>query len=210
MSRRVLIYKRFERFWHWAQAALIVALGVTGFEIHGTFTLLGFEAAVSLHNLLAWALITLIVFAVFWHFTTGEWRQYLPTRRNLGAMARYYLRGIFRGEPHPVKKTELSKLNPLQRLTYLGLKLVVIPLQVISGLLYHFYDDLGDRGFLAGGVGPVAVVHIVGSFALVVFLVVHVYLTTTGHTPTSNIKAMITGWEQLEEDPTDQQGKETA
>jgi thiosulfate reductase cytochrome b subunit len=200
MSRRVLIYKRFERFWHWMQAALILALGVTGFEIHGTFSLVGFEAAVSLHNLLAWLLITLIVFAVFWHFTTGEWRQYVPTRRNLRSMARYYLRGIFRGEPHPVKKTELSKLNPLQRLTYFGLKVVVIPLQVISGLLYYFYNDLADRGHLAGGVGPVAVVHIIGSFALVAFLVVHVYLTTTGHTLTSNIKAMITGWETLEDD----------
>ena len=129
MSERVMIYKRFERFWHWTQAALIIMLAVTGFEVHGSFRLLGFEAAVSLHELLAWLLITLIVFAVFWHFTTGEWRQYIPRRGHLGAMLRYYLKGIFRGEAHPVKKTELSKLNPLQRLTYLGLKLAVIPLQ---------------------------------------------------------------------------------
>jgi thiosulfate reductase cytochrome b subunit len=200
MSKRVFIYKRFERFWHWMQAVLIVALGVTGFEIHGTFSLIGYERAVSIHNRMAWLLVTLIVFAIFWHFTTGEWRQYVPTRRKLRAMARYYLKGIFRGEPHPVKKTELSKLNPLQRLTYFGLKVVVIPLQVISGLLYYFYNDFADRGFFTGGVGPVAVVHIIGSFALVVFLVVHVYLTTTGHTLTSNVKAMITGWETIEED----------
>jgi len=46
MSRRVLIYKRFERFWHWTQAALIIGLAVTGFEIHGTFQWLGFAEAV--------------------------------------------------------------------------------------------------------------------------------------------------------------------
>jgi thiosulfate reductase cytochrome b subunit len=114
-------------------------------------------------------------------------------------MVRYYLKGIFRGEPHPVKKTELSKLNPLQRLTYFGLKVVVIPLQLISGLLYFFYNGLTDHSFLTEGVRTVAVVHTAGSFALVVFLAVHVYLTTTGHTLTSNIKAMITGWEKLEE-----------
>ena len=33
-----------------------------------------------------------------------------------------------------------------------------------------------------------------------IFLVVHVYMTTTGKTPTSNIKAMITGYEELEDD----------
>jgi len=32
-----------------------------------------------------------------------------------------------------------------------------------------------------------------------IFLVVHVYMTTTGKTPTSNINAMITGYEELEE-----------
>jgi thiosulfate reductase cytochrome b subunit len=29
---------------------------------------------------------------------------------------------------------------------------------------------------------------------------VHVYLITTGHTVSSNLKAMVTGWEELEED----------
>jgi cytochrome b subunit of formate dehydrogenase len=42
--------------------------------------------------------------------------------------------------------------------------------------------------------------HTLGAFLLMVFLVVHVYMTTTGHTPTSNIQAMITGYEELEDD----------
>jgi len=36
-SERIYIFKRFERFWHWSQAILIVVMGVTGFEIHGTY-----------------------------------------------------------------------------------------------------------------------------------------------------------------------------
>jgi thiosulfate reductase cytochrome b subunit len=31
-----------------------------------------------------------------------------------------------------------------------------------------------------------------------VFLIAHLYLTTAGHTPTSHIKAMITGWEEVD------------
>ena len=30
MSERIYVFKRFERFWHWSQAALIIALMVTG------------------------------------------------------------------------------------------------------------------------------------------------------------------------------------
>jgi len=46
-----------------------------------------------------------------------------------------------------------------------------------------------------------AVVHTLGGYLLMAFLVVHVYMTTTGHTPLSNIRAMITGFEAVEADP---------
>jgi len=36
---------------------------------------------------------------------------------------------------------------------------------------------------------------------MLVFFVVHVYLTTTGHTPLAHIKTMITGWEDEEPHP---------
>ena len=44
------------------------------------------------------------------------------------------------------------------------------------------------------------VVDILGAFALLAFTIIHVYMTTTGHTPTSHIKAMITGWDEVEVD----------
>ena len=62
---RVMIYKRFERFWHWLQALLIFSLIITGFEIHGSCSWLGFDDAVRLHTLAAWTLIVLWVFAIF-------------------------------------------------------------------------------------------------------------------------------------------------
>jgi len=197
MNRRLCIYSRFNRFWHWSQALLILLLGVTGLEIHGTITVVGFARAVAWHNVLAGAFGVLVAFAIFWHFTTGQWRQYTPTREHLRGMVGFYLRGIFRGEHHPHKKTELSKLNPLQRLTYLGLKLLVFPIQGLSGLLYYYYDDLATAGFLPDGVGAVAAIHTAGAFALLAFTIAHVYLTTTGTTVTSNLRAMITGWEEV-------------
>ena len=75
MSERIYIFKGFERFWHWAQAALIITLLLTGFEIHGSYKLFGFYKALDTHTTAAWALIGLWVFAIFWHVTTGEWRR---------------------------------------------------------------------------------------------------------------------------------------
>lgn len=184
------MYSGFERFWHWTQAALILLLGLTGFEIHGSFQFLGYRQAVAYHNAAAIAFLVLIAFAVFWHFTTGEWKQYLPARRMLRAQIEYYLTGIFRDAPHPTRKTAAAKLNPLQKLVYLGLKVLVIPVMVVSGLVYM----LAPRPL-----ATVAVLHTAGAFFLIAFVVGHVYLTTTGATPLSNLKAMLTGHEELHE-----------
>ncbi len=210
--KQVYVYKGFERFWHWMQAVLILFLALTGYEIHGSFQFFGFEQAVRFHNISAIALLVLIAFSIFWHLTTGEWRQYLPTRKFLRAQAEYYIFGMFRGAPHPTKKTVLSKLNPLQKLDYLFLKVLHIPVMVVSGLLYMFYRYPQGRGIEAlniEGLEIIAIIHTAGAFLLIAFVIAHVYLTTTGHTPTSNLKAMITGYEELEEEPSGLEIKET-
>jgi thiosulfate reductase cytochrome b subunit len=197
------VYKGFERFWHWTQAVLILMLALTGFEIHGSIQLLGYREAVKFHNASAIGLLVLVVFAIFWHFTTGEWRQYLPTRSFIRAQVEYYISGIFRGAPHPTRKTLLSKLNPLQKLVYLALKLLGIPVMAVSGLLYLFYPRAFSRWGVAlgaGGLKTIALVHTAGAFLLVAFVIGHIYLTTTGRTPFSNLKAMMTGYEELELD----------
>jgi thiosulfate reductase cytochrome b subunit len=202
--RREYVYKGFERFWHWTQAAIILFLALTGFEIHGTLAFFGFEQAVTYHSAAAWALLVLIAFAIFWHLTTGEWRQYVPTLENLRAQAEYYVVGIFRSAAHPTRKSAISKLNPLQRLVYLALKVLVIPVIVTSGLLYMFYRYPQRHAVEAldvNGLTAIAVLHTAGAFFLVAFLIGHLYLMTTGHTVLSNLKAMITGWEDLEVEP---------
>jgi len=198
--KRIYVFKRFERFWHWSQAALIMFMALTGFEVHGTYALFGFEQASSLHTTAAWVLIGLWVFAIFWHLTTGEWRQYIPTSENLMATVRYYSVGIFTGEPHPFKPSQLSKHNPMQRIAYLLFKLVMAPAIWITGLLYLYYNAWADWGLAGLDLSVIALAHTAAAFLLLIFLVGHVYLTTTGHTVFSQIKAMITGWDEVEED----------
>lgn len=201
MKEKMYIYKAFERFWHWMQSLLIFFLAATGFEIHGMYSFFGYQNAVTYHNFAAYSFIILIVFAIFWHFSTGEWKQYIPTTKFLKAQLNYYLIGIFRNEPHPTKKTVLSKLNPLQKLTYFGLKILVIPTMVISGLLYMYYrypHEGSIEGLNIDSVEVIAIFHTAGAFLLMAFVIVHLYLVTTGETITSNLKAMITGYEEVE------------
>lgn len=200
-ANRIYIYKRYERFWHWSQALLIIIMMITGFEIHGSYTFLGFKKAVDLHTIAAWTLLVIWAFTIFWQFTTGEWRQYIPSMKNVSAMILYYTVGIFKEMPHPFRKTTVQKHNPLQRLAYLALLAFISPLIWGSGLLYLFYGNwaqLGiDKTFSLEGV---ALVHTAGAFMITAFFFIHVDPTTTGHTIFAHIKAMITGWEEVEDD----------
>ena len=190
------LYGGFERFWHWTQALLILMLAVTGFEVHGSIELLGYRQAVSIHNASAVGLMVLIAFAVFWHFTTGEWRQYIPTSHMMRAQLEYYVTGMFRDAPHPTKKSHANKLNPLQKVVYLGSKVLVLPVMVISGVLYQLHRYRGEALFGPKMLTAVAVMHTAGAFLLIAFATSHIYLTTTGETPVSNLKAMLTGHEE--------------
>ena len=188
-KRYVKIFARFERFWHWSQALLVLVLLFTGARLHGLIGGLPWEAAFNIHLIAAGLIIVLWVFAIFWHFTTGEWAQYLPTFRNLVAVMRFYGYGIFLGEAHPAKPTLRRKHNPLQRLSYLFLKLIINPAIWATGVLY-LTVNLTDLPL-----ETVAWTHVVTAYAMAVFVVIHVYMATTGETVFAYLKAMITAYE---------------
>ncbi len=199
MYRNIQLYTRFERLWHWSQAGLIISMGVSGLEIHQVYHLVGFEAAVDYHTTAAWALIGLWAFAIFWHVTTGQWKQYVPTRQKLRTVAQFYVIDIFHGKAHPYERSARSKLNPLQRLAYLAFKLVMAPMLWISGLLYMFYNQWPEWGLASFlDLSVVALTHVTGALLLITFLIIHVYMATLGRTPLQHIKAMITGYEEVE------------
>lgn len=198
MSGRVYIFKGFERFWHWSQASLVLFLMLTGFEIHGTYSLFGFAKAIDLHTIAAWGLVGLWVFAIFWHMTTGEWKHYIPTVEKFLVIMDFYTRGIFHGEPHPVRPTLRRKFNSLQRLAYLAILLLVGPLLWITGWLQLFYGDWTYWGLTGFDLAWVAAGHTFGAFLMLIFFIGHIYLASTGATLVSHVKAMVTGWEELD------------
>lgn len=197
-SRIVVLFKRFERFWHWAQALMILLLLLTGLEMHGLFKLFGFGAAVETHNLIGFVWTGLIVLIYTWILTTGEWQQYFPTLKGVEGTLRFYLYGVFKGEKHPHHMTPADKFNPLQRLGYIAILFGLLPLQVISGFAFYFFPDLRAAGVI-GHVDFIAILHTFNAYALLSFVVIHLYMITFGEKLSSHIKAMITGKEKIKE-----------
>ncbi|OAG28754.1 cytochrome b/b6 domain-containing protein [Thermodesulfatator autotrophicus] len=197
MKERLYLYTRFERFWHWTQALLIIFLLLTGFEMHGTISIWGYEKAYIWHVYAGFALIVLTAFGIFWHFTTGAWQHYVPVKEKISQIIHYYTRGIFYGEPHPFEKRPDQKLNPLQRVAYLFLKVILFPLQLLTAFLLLFYEWWPHLGINLN-LQQVALYHTAGAFAFLFFLIVHVYLSTTGKPWYSHLKGMFLGWEEIE------------
>jgi thiosulfate reductase cytochrome b subunit len=90
----------------------------------------------------------------------------------------------------------------LQRLAYLWLKLMINPLIWASGLLLLIFSYDWIRLLPFGlTLTEVAWVHTAAAYMMLLFFIAHVYLATTGQTPLTYIKAMITGWETVDEAP---------
>ncbi len=206
---RVHMYDAYERLWHWLQASAILLLLFTGLIIHKPhfFGIFSFPYVVNVHNVLGFILITNAVLSLFYHLASGEIRQYLPEPKgfiaNTLAQMMYYSRGIFAGKPHPLEKTKANKLNPLQQVTYLAILNILLPAQIITGTLIWGLQRWPHIAAELGGLPMLALVHTLAAWAFAAFIVMHIYLTTTGHTPTAGIKSMIVGWDEVEKHTAD-------
>lgn len=201
----VYLYPRWLRLWHWLNALLFLVLIGSGVSLHyaGTDWLLSFETAVTLHNA-AGILLTLGWLGfIAGNALSGNGRHYRVRLRGLGRglreQASYYAVGIFRGAPHPFRVTAALKLNPLQQLSYIGAMYLLMPLLIASGWGFLFSVSLPETLFGLGSLWVVAMVHVVVSYLLVLFLLMHLYFITTGATVASNLRAMLTGWHREEE-----------
>ncbi|MCW8925973.1 MAG: cytochrome b/b6 domain-containing protein, partial [Xanthomonadales bacterium] len=201
---RVHMYDAYERLWHWLQAIAILTLLFTGLIIHKPhfFGIFSFSYVVQVHNVLGFILLINAALALFYNLASGEIRQYLPKpkgfiHRSL-MQAMYYSQGIFAGAAHPLEKSKHNKLNPLQQITYLAILNILLPAQVITGVLIWGLQRWPHIAAELGGLPALALVHTLVAWLFAAFIVMHVYLTTTGHSPTAGIKSMIGGWDAVE------------
>jgi thiosulfate reductase cytochrome b subunit len=199
----VYMYPLFKRLWHWLTVACILALAVTGMGVHcgGIAQLITFSTLVMLHHVFAAVLLVNSFLGIFYLIVTGDVRHFLPQLRSLPtdlyAQLSYYLRGLFRGEKHPFEKSLQQRLNPLQKITYLAVLFGLLPLQLLTGLMLVLQGLYPQWGLLAGGLSLTALLHNLLSWMFIGFILGHVYMTTTGPTLWSNLRAMLFGFDTI-------------
>lgn len=205
--KKIFLHPLTVRIWHWINAVSFIVLIITGLQIRYREipNLTKFKTAVEIHNLFGFILVLDFVLWLVYYIFTGKIKIYVPLNLKkffIGALkqARYYGYGLFIGEENPHHPTPDDKFNPLQQTAYFMIMLVLMPLQLISGVL--LWDIRMFAGWIAllGGLKIVDIVHVIVFFFLFAFLFVHVYLTTLGRTPLEHIKAMFTGYEEIKEE----------
>ena len=198
------------RIWHWINALGFILLIVTGLQIRYTdiLSLMSFESAVRLHNWLGFALMANYLIWLLFYLLTDKVSVYHPELdpkkyfRDTLKQIRYYSYGIFRGHPNPHHVRPYAKFNPLQKVMYQIVMLLIVHIQFGTGLLLWDVDRFSSWVEAMGGVRVVSTVHVLIFIFFASFILIHVYLGSLGHTASAHFKAMMTGYEEeLEEAP---------
>ena len=202
--KKIYIHPLPVRIWHWTNAVGFVLLILTGLQIRyrDLLGLVSFEASVRLHNYVGFALMGSYLLWLFFYLTSDKIKNYqmelqpdevLHRRHQPGGLLR--LRHLPRSA-NPHHASPYTKFNPMQKLTYDLIMLLVVPVQFLSGLLLWDVQRFSGAVALFGGVRTVDTVHVLFFIFFSAFLPVHAYLATLGHTPGAHFKAMFTGYEE--------------
>jgi Ni/Fe-hydrogenase 1 B-type cytochrome subunit len=199
------------RAMHWIAAVTIVALVITGFYIGKPYFVRGTAEAPFLvtswmrliHFIAAGALVMTGIVRIYWLFAGNRYERLpalFPVRRkdwfNLFQMIRYYLM------IHPQRGPHYLGHNPLQQFAYTGVYVVVL-IMVITGFTLYGQSNPGgaiDRLFgwtavLVGGMPIVRFIHHVMTWALLIFLPIHIYLAIRADRleGTASISSIVSG-----------------
>jgi len=196
------------RLWHWINAGCFITLIITGIQMRymDYIRLFSFETAVDIHSWTGFILIANYFIWFLFYILTLKIKIYIPTLNPIKftkesiTQALFYGYGIFVGNPNPHHPAPDNKFNPMQKVAYLMIMALLIPVQFITGLLLWDPKLFSRFVNLLGGIRIVDTIHVALFFFFTAFMFVHVYLATLGHTPLAHIKAMFTGYEEEEEE----------
>ncbi|HET7729385.1 MAG TPA: cytochrome b/b6 domain-containing protein [Usitatibacter sp.] len=195
------------RIWHWVNAIGFIVLILTGLQIRYVDLLhaVPFATAVSIHNAAGFVLMAnYLVWLCFYLFTdkiTVYHPELRPAKyfRDSIRQAMYYGYGIFKGEPNPHHVSAYRKFNALQSTMYQIIMILLVPVQFYTGLLLWDVNRFAGSIEMLGGLRVVANVHVALFIFFSAFIFGHVYLASLGHTAGAHFKAMLTGYEEVDE-----------
>jgi thiosulfate reductase cytochrome b subunit len=212
--KKVFLHTLTIRIWHWINALIVIVLMMTGIQLRApevgriarkmAVWIPEYGMATLIHKYFGYAMVLSFLFWLVYIIASGSFRAHYILRpadlASLRKQTRYYLFGVFQGDENPFIPTAEGKFNPLQKIAYSFIMLVITPLIVITGILFSdifFFRDVIDR---LGGIRLLDALHVVASYLLLLSLIVHLYMCTMGHHLFDHVKAMISGVEEVPEE----------
>ncbi|MGH8502122.1 MAG: cytochrome b/b6 domain-containing protein [Gammaproteobacteria bacterium] len=201
MSERVLRVPLWIRLWHGITALLFLVLTVTGLVLHFAapgFTPINYAAATTLHDVSGILLAVSYGAHLVFLLATGYWRQYMPARRGLWRRVKsqviFYSIDMGRDAPGPAVPPGETRFNALQQLAYLIVVFALLPLLIVTGLIYLYYPAFVPDSLLGlDGLWPVALAHYALGILGTTYLIIHVYMATVGPNTCTSFRLMTTG-----------------
>lgn len=191
-NTNVVMFTLMERLWHWIQAFSMVMLALSGISMHWPDSIFSMETAYQMHNLFGYIVTINFVVWLLYMLITKRIHLYLPKKADEYPMgifkqAKFYIADIYFTNKHPYHVGPENRMNPMQKLAYDGVMFVALPAQMITGFI-----------LMKGGasVHTALLIHVLVGAFFVLFIVGHMYLATTGHTPLALFKEMIHGYEE--------------
>jgi len=119
---------------------------------------------------------------------------------DLTGQLKYYLYDMFRGKKDPFRATFEQKFNPLQKITYIVTMYIVLPLLIISGVGLMLPEKTLNSLFGLNSLIVADFLHIIIGFFIVLFLTIHIFLSTLAPGSTSGLSGIITGYKRSNEE----------
>ena len=152
-----------------------------------------------LHFFFAWIMVIAgLVYLVSSLVNRHLQRDLVPTRHDLGQIPQDIWDHVRFRFP---KGEGARKYNVLQKMAYLSVVAVVVPLMVLAGLAMSPTMDAGYPFLLHmfDGRQSARTVHFVIAFSLLAFFLLHIFMVIVSGL-LNNLRSMITGWSSIEED----------
>jgi len=202
---RIMLYTLPIRIWHWINAFLIFLLIVTGVKLRvpGVAIFLSYSQSVILHKYAGFCLGGSFLFWLCYVVASGSfYRHYIMRPQDIKGMLSqsiYYAYGVFRHKENPFNPSPENKFNAMQKMAYFSVMVFFTPAVLVTGVL--FSDILYFATYInaIGGLRVLDALHVVVAYIFVLYLTVHLYMSTLGHTILAHTKGMIVGYEEEEE-----------
>lgn len=172
MEKRYYKHDIFERVTHWVMAASVFALIGSGLNVRypGCIPWGDMNSSRFVHFVAMYALIFSWM-AHIYHTVVMERAEELfcpKDLRKIPGVIKYYLFLSDEMPPYP-------KYNPLQKLMYNGLWLMIL-VQVATGLILYWPARFMGAADLLGGLMAVRILHDFMTYVFISFIIAHVYL----------------------------------